>query len=103
MDPFVGKYFSVDYIRRQVLMQTEKEFKEIDKQMKGEIASGLAIDPAQTNMMDTMSQQNTAFQPELQDMQAQDAAAREAEAADDSVDREVDKAKRMPKPPSNTK
>jgi len=103
MDPFVGKYFSVEYVRRNILGQKDKDFIEIDKQMKKEISSGLAIDPAQTNMMDTMSQQNTAFQPELQDMQAQDAAAREAEAADDSVDREVDKAKRMPKPPSNTK
>ncbi|MFZ9672581.1 MAG: portal protein, partial [Candidatus Nanopelagicaceae bacterium] len=103
MDPFVGKYFSVEYIRRHVLNQTEKDFKEIDKQMKGEIASGLAIDPAQTNMLDTMQQQNSALQPELQDMQAQDSAAREAEAADANVDREVDKAKRMPKPSTNSK
>ena len=103
MDPFAGKYFSVEYIRKHILNQTEKEFKEIDKQMKAEIASGLAIDPAQTNMMDTMSQQNTAFAPELQDIQAQDSAAREAEAADASVDREVDKAKRMPKPSINSK
>ena len=103
MDPFAGKYFSVEYIRKHILNQTEKEFKEIDKQMKGEIKSGLAIDPAQTNMMDTMSQQNTAFAPELQDIQAQDSAAREAEAADANVDREVDKAKRMPKPSTNSK
>jgi hypothetical protein len=54
-------------------------------------------------MMDTMQQQNTAFQPELQDIQAQDSAAREAEAADAGVDREVDKAKRMPSPSSNNK
>ncbi|MFZ9728256.1 MAG: portal protein [Candidatus Nanopelagicaceae bacterium] len=101
MDPFVGKYFSVDYIRRQVLMQTDKEFKEIDKQMRGEIESGLAIDPAQTNMMDTMAQQNTAFAPEIGEIQAQDSAEREAQSADANVDREVDKAKRMPKPPSS--
>ena len=101
MDPFVGKYFSVDYIRRQVLMQTEKEFKEIDKQMKGEIESGLAIDPAQTNMLDTMSQQNSALAPEIGEIQAQDSAEREAQSADTSVDREVDKAKRMPKAPSS--
>ena len=103
MDPFVGKYFSVEYVRRHILGQKDKDYKEMDKQMQAEIASGLAIDPAQTNMMDTMTQQNTAFQPELQDIQAQDSAAREAEAADAGVDREVDKAKRMPKPPSNTK
>ena len=44
MDPFVGKYFSIEYIRRQVLNQNEKEYKEIDKQMRGEIDPGLAID-----------------------------------------------------------
>ena len=54
-------------------------------------------------MLDTMQQQNSALQPELQDMQAQDSAAREAEAADASVDREVEKAKRMPKPSTNSK
>jgi GTP-binding protein HflX len=32
MDPYVGKYFSIDFIRRQILQQTEKEMKEIDKQ-----------------------------------------------------------------------
>ena len=103
MDPFVGKYFSVEHIRRHVLNQTDKTFSEIDKQMKKEIKSGLAIDPAQTNMLDTMASQNSAFGPEISNIQAQDAASREAEAADASVDREVDKAKKMPKPPSNTK
>jgi len=103
MDPFVGKYFSVEHIRRQVLCQTEKTYTEIDKQMKKEIKSGLSMDPTQTNMMDTMQQQNSALAPEISNIQAQDAASREAEAADDNVDREVDKAKRMPKPPANTK
>jgi len=103
MDPFVGKYFSVDYVRREILGQTDKDVKEIDKQMKGDIASGLAIDPAQTNMLDTMSQQNTAFQPEIAGMQADDSAEREAEAADAAMDREIQKAKSAPKPSSNTK
>ena len=103
MDPFVGKYFSVEYVRRHILGQKDKDYKEMEKQMQAEIESGLAIDPKQTNMMDTMQQQNTAFSPELQDIQAQDSAAREAEAADAGVDREVDKAKRMPSPSSNNK
>ena len=103
MDPFVGKYFSVEYVRRHILGQKDKDYKEMEKQMQAEIASGLAIDPKQTNMMDTMQQQNTAFSPELQNIQAQDSAEREAEAADASVDREVDKAKKMPSPSSNNK
>jgi len=103
MDPFVGKYFSVEYVRRHILGQKDSDYKEIDKQIKKEIASGLAIDPAQTNMLDTMSQQNTAFQPEIGEIQAQDAAEREAEAADAGVDREIKKAKAMPKPSPTTK
>jgi hypothetical protein len=103
MDPFVGKYFSIEYVRRTILGQKDKDYKEMDKQMQKEIAAGLAIDPAQTNMMDTMQQQNTAFAPEIGEIQSQDSAEREAEAADANVDREVSKAKQMPKPSTNNK
>ena len=77
MDPFVGKYFSTEYIRRKILMQTENEYKEIDKQMKSDIDTGLAIDPVQVNMLDDLEQQNKAFQPELQSAEADAAAERE--------------------------
>jgi len=103
MDPFVGKYFSVEHIRREVLLQTDTDFKEIDKQMKKEIASGLAIDPADMNAMDQMTAANQALAPEIQDAQAQDAAERDAEAQDAAMDREIKKAKAMPKPSANTK
>ena len=36
MEPYVGKYYSVEYVRRNVLMQTEEEIKEIDVQIKDE-------------------------------------------------------------------
>jgi len=45
MDPYVGKYFSADYIRRQVLKHTDVEIKEIDKQIKQEISDGIIMDP----------------------------------------------------------
>ena len=45
MDPFVGKYFSIEYMRRQVLKQTSQEIKEIDKQMESEREAGLILDP----------------------------------------------------------
>jgi hypothetical protein len=45
MDPFVGKYFSIEQIRRNVLQQTEEEFKEIDKQIEKEMADGKIVDP----------------------------------------------------------
>ena len=45
MDPFVGKYFSVEYMRRQVLKQTDKEIQEIDKQIDSEMEAGIIADP----------------------------------------------------------
>ncbi len=93
MDPFVGKYFSTEYIRRQVLMQTEKEYKEIDKQMKSDIDSGMAIDPIDVNSMDMMGQQNTAYAPEIAAQQATDSADRELEKA-----KEMEKLKPSPAP-----
>jgi hypothetical protein len=86
MDPFVGKYFSTEYIRRQVLMQTEKEYKEIDKQMRVDIDSGMVIDPVDVTSMDMMDRQNDAFKPEL-----------DAQSAEDDATRELDKAKEMEK------
>jgi len=51
MDPFVGKYFSVDYIRRQVLKHTDTEIAEIDKQIETEMADGTIVDPAEEAAM----------------------------------------------------
>jgi len=45
MDPFVGKYFSIEQIRRNVLKQTPEEFKEIDKQIEKEMEEGKIMDP----------------------------------------------------------
>ena len=46
MDPYAGRYFSLDYLRRQILKQTDAEIKSIDKQMKKEIDEGKLPDPA---------------------------------------------------------
>ncbi len=46
MDPYVGKYFSIEHIRRHVLKQTDVEMKEIDKQIEREMEEGLITDPA---------------------------------------------------------
>ena len=96
MDPFVGKYFSVEHVRKHVLMQTEKEYKEIDKQIKKEIASGLVMDPAEMNSLEQMTQQNSALAPEIQGMQADDSAERESESADENMEREIEKMRSAP-------
>ena len=78
MDPFVGKYFSLEYLRRNILMQTETEYKDIDKQMRKDIKSGVAISPSDSMALDTMSRQNDAFAPEIQNAQSELDAERQA-------------------------
>lgn len=47
MEPYIGRYFSVEYIRRSILTQSDDEIIEIDKQIEKEIESGTIPDPAQ--------------------------------------------------------
>ena len=47
MEPYIGKYFSVDYVRRKVLRQTDAEIIEIDEQIENEIKNGILPDPSQ--------------------------------------------------------
>ena len=44
-EPYVGKYFSQDYLRRNILRQTDEEILEQNVLMKKEIKSGLIPDP----------------------------------------------------------
>ena len=39
IDPYVGKYFSINYIRTHILHQTEDEMKEMDKEMEEDKAN----------------------------------------------------------------
>ena len=70
MDAFVGKYYSVDYIRRTILGHKDEEIKEQDKLMSKEIDAGIVMDPADINTFDMMDRQNTAYQPEITAQQA---------------------------------
>ena len=44
-EPYIGKYFSQDYLRRKILRQTDEEILEQDKIMKQEIKKGIIPDP----------------------------------------------------------
>ena len=44
--PYVGKYYSQDYVRRHILRQTDMEILEQDKLIKDEIKKGIIPDPA---------------------------------------------------------
>ena len=103
MDVFVGKYYSIEYVRRHILEQSEKEFKEIDKQMQKEIEQGLALDPINVTQLDQMDRMNQAYAPEIQAQQADDQAALDQAAADDAHKKQLQLVKAQPKPTSNTK
>jgi len=45
-EPYVGRYFSQDYVRRQILRQTDEEIIEQDKIIKKEIKDGTIPDPS---------------------------------------------------------
>ena len=45
IEPYIGKYYSVDYVRRKILRQTDEEIKEIDNQIEKEIKDGIIPDP----------------------------------------------------------
>ena len=45
-EPYIGKYFSQDYVRRHVLRQTDQEIVEEDIKIKKEIEEGIIPDPS---------------------------------------------------------
>ena len=45
-EPYIGKYFSQDYVRRHILRQTDVEIIEQDALIKKEIKAGIIPDPA---------------------------------------------------------
>ena len=45
MRDYVGKYYSVEYIRKHILKQNEKDIDEMDKQIKKEIDDGIIASP----------------------------------------------------------
>jgi hypothetical protein len=45
VEQYLGKYFSVEYVRRQILKQTDEEIEEIDMQIDKEKQLGIIVDP----------------------------------------------------------
>ena len=44
-EPYIGKYYSQDYVRRKILRQTDQEIIDQDKQIEYEIENGIIPDP----------------------------------------------------------
>ena len=45
MEPYMGRYFSAQYVRNKILKQTETEIIEMDQQIEKEIEAGILPDP----------------------------------------------------------
>ena len=65
MEPFMGRYFSTEYVRTNILGQSEVEKKELDVQMKDDISSGKIIDPLDAVAMDNQAMADEQDNAEL--------------------------------------
>ena len=45
IEPYIGKYYSTEYVRKKILRQTDSEIIEIDLQIEDEISKGILPDP----------------------------------------------------------
>ena len=49
IEPYIGKYYSNEYVRKKILRQTDSEIIEIDEQIETEIKKGIIPDPSQVD------------------------------------------------------
>ena len=70
-EPYIGKYFSQDYLRRKILRQTDDEIVEQDKLIAAEIEAGLYVDPVAMQQLevtaaatDVAAQQSNITEPD---------------------------------------
>ena len=45
LNPYIGKFYSTEYVRKRVLRQSDSEILEIDAQIDDEIEKGIIPDP----------------------------------------------------------
>ena len=57
--PYVGKYYSVEYIRKNVLRQTDEDIMDIDNQIANEIKTGIIAAPQGETLDDDTDINNT--------------------------------------------
>ena len=46
IEPYIGKYYSTEYVRKKILRQTDTEILEMDAQIDDEIEKGIIPDPS---------------------------------------------------------
>ena len=45
IEPYIGKFYSTEYVRKKILRQTDSEIIELDEQIEDEISKGILPDP----------------------------------------------------------
>ena len=60
MEPYLGRYFSAEYVRKNILGQSDSEILDINKQIKKEIEEGVIADPKAMMMPPDMGAQPPA-------------------------------------------
>ena len=66
IEPYIGKYYSTEYVRKKILRQTDSEIIEIDLQIQDEIQKGILPDPNAPvdEQGNPISQEGEAVSPE---------------------------------------
>ena len=49
IEPYIGKYYSTEFVRKRILRQTDQEIEEIDMQIEDEIQKGILPNPAEVD------------------------------------------------------
>jgi len=89
-EPYLGKYFSQDYLRRKILRQTDEEIIEQDKLMKQEIKDGIIPDPDEMMIDPNTGQPMPAGMDLGQPVMEPDVNLRGADVNADAIEQEAD-------------
>jgi len=49
IEPYIGKFYSTEFVRKRILRQTDQEIEEIDMQIEEEIKNGILPNPAEVD------------------------------------------------------
>ena len=90
IEPYIGKYYSNDYVRRKILRQTDSEIIEIDDQIEQEIKDGIIPDPNAVDPItgEPLAQGDLGDVPQEPDLE-NDAAITDAQLSKDTKSAEI--------------
>jgi hypothetical protein len=89
VDPFVGKYYSQDWVKKNILRLDDKEIKDIQKQMDKE--QEVLVQQAQLQGQVQLAMQQPTMEAQAQQQQAQQAAQQQQPQQDQGAqDQEAD-------------